>query len=104
MSISPKAHGAWMGSGSGALIGSVIIGLIQSYITHKAVPLALQTLIMGLTSSITAYVGAYILPLVNNVITPTPAPDPPTPGPVVSPTPAAPLPAPERPVNDWGQS
>lgn len=60
--VSPKAHGAWLGAGSGASVAAVIVGLIQDYWTHAALPAAAVQGIYIVVSAIAAFAGAYILP------------------------------------------
>jgi hypothetical protein len=60
---SPKEHGAWLGTGAGVAVGSVVVGLIQSYVTHKALPLADITLIDGVCGAVVSYLAARLLPV-----------------------------------------
>lgn len=53
-------HGAWLGAGAGATIGAFIVAIIQTYLTHKALPAFLITGIDGLCSAAVAAVGAWL--------------------------------------------
>ena len=61
--LSPKFHGAWLGAVGGVNIGGLVVGLIESYITHKALPLPLIDLITTVTGAVVAAVGSYVAPL-----------------------------------------
>lgn len=65
--ISPKAHGAWLGAGSGAAAGNEIIALIQTY-AHTTLPPATVTLIYTLMPALAAFVGAWLAPLLPSTI------------------------------------
>jgi hypothetical protein len=61
-SISPKAHGAWLGAGTAAAIANVIDGLIQSYWTHAPLPAADTQLTYTLVGIALAGFGAWVMP------------------------------------------
>ena len=61
---SPKFHGAWIGSLGGINVGAIVVGLIQTYVTHKAIPLPLATLIESVVTPLFAALGAYLAPLI----------------------------------------
>lgn len=77
-SLSPKFHGAYLGAGTAAAISNVIIGLIQSYVTHTPLPAADVQLTYTLVGVILAGFGAWIMPSGKPapVVSPTPAPPP----------------------------
>ncbi len=60
--VSPKAHGAWLGAGSGSYVANTAIGLLQSYVTHAPLSPALVTLIYGAASVLLAFAAAWVLP------------------------------------------
>ena len=60
--ISPKAHGAWLGAGTGQAIAGVVVGLIQTYVTHATLATPAVQSIYIVISSLLALTGAYILP------------------------------------------
>lgn len=62
--ISPKAHGAWLGAGTGSYIASQVIALLQQYVTHTPIPTAAQGLIYGVLPTLLAFAVAYILPAI----------------------------------------
>jgi hypothetical protein len=62
--ISPKAHGAYLGAGTGSLIANDLIQLIQQYITHAALAPSLVTLIYTVVPALLAFVGAYVTPAI----------------------------------------
>lgn len=66
---SPKFHGAWIGSLGGLNIGAIIVGLIQTYVTHKALPLPLATLIESVVTPLFSAIGAYLAPLIGGKTT-----------------------------------
>lgn len=65
--ISPKAHGAWMGAGSGIGAANVIIGLIEAYGTHHALPIAAVSGIDFVVTPLAAFLGAWLQPLMSRV-------------------------------------
>jgi hypothetical protein len=65
--FSPKFHGAWLGAVSGINLGSIIVGLIESYLTHKALPVPLIDLIDTVTGGLVAAFGAWLAPLLPGV-------------------------------------
>lgn len=60
--ISPKAHGAWLGAGSGSAVAGIIVGLIQDYWTHAPLPAPAIQGIYVLVAAAVAFAGAYLLP------------------------------------------
>jgi hypothetical protein len=62
--ISPKAHGAWLGSGSGAALANEVINLIQTYVTHAPLPQPTVALIYTLVPALMAFIGAYVVPAI----------------------------------------
>ncbi len=60
--VSPKAHGAWLGASSGAGAGTVAVGLIEQYVTHKALPAADVAAVYWVTSAVLAFAGAWLAP------------------------------------------
>lgn len=66
--ISPKAHGAWLGAGSGAALTAEIISLIQTYWTHKPLEPALVSLMYTVVPAAVAFLGAYLAPLIPSSI------------------------------------
>lgn len=66
--ISPKAHGAWLGAGSGAALTAEIIGLIQTYWTHKPLEPALVSLMYTVIPALVAFLGAWLAPLIPSSI------------------------------------
>lgn len=62
--ISPKAHGAWLGAGTGVAIANVVTGLIEAYGTHAALPAAAVAAISLVCSPLVAFLGAWLAPLI----------------------------------------
>lgn len=62
--ISPKAHGAWLGAGTGAAIADEIISLVQTYGTHAPLPASTSALIFTVVPAVVAFLGAWLAPLV----------------------------------------
>jgi hypothetical protein len=60
--IEPKTHAAWLGAGGGAAFGSIVVGLIQAWITHKPLAAADISLIDTLCAAILALVSSYLAP------------------------------------------
>jgi len=60
--ISPKAHGAWLGSGSGAAVTNVVIGLLQQYVTHAPLASSLVTALYVVVPGLLAFTGAWLAP------------------------------------------
>ncbi len=60
--VSPKAHGAWLGASSGAGAGTVAVGLIEQYVTHKALPAADVAAVYWVMSAVLAFAGAWLAP------------------------------------------
>jgi hypothetical protein len=60
--VSPKAHGAWLGAGTGAAVANEVIQLIQTY-GHTVLPAATTSLIYTVVPAIVAFVGAWLAPL-----------------------------------------
>jgi hypothetical protein len=92
--ISPKAHGAWLGAGSGVAIANVAIGLIESYITHKPLPVAAVAGINLAVTPLIAFIGSWLAPLLAGLTAKqaaavTPAAVTPAVAPVVAPVAAA---------------
>jgi len=59
--IAPKAHGAWLGAGSGIGLAQAAVGIIQAIEHH---PLA-QGYVVGiymLAGPLVAFIGAYLAP------------------------------------------
>lgn len=72
--IEPKTHAAWLGAGGGAAFGSIVVGLIQSWITHKALAPADVSLIDTICAAILALVSSYLAPHASRPGTPAPLP------------------------------
>lgn len=66
--ISPKAHGAWLGAGSGAALTAEIISLVEAYWTHKPLDPALVSLLYTIVPAVVAFLGAYLAPLIPSSI------------------------------------
>lgn len=62
--ISPKAHGAWLGAGSGIAVANIIVGLIQTYWIHKALPGAAVQAIDAVCTAGVAFIGSWLAPLI----------------------------------------
>lgn len=62
--LSPKFHGAWLGAGTGVAIANVIIGLIETYGTHKPLPQVDVTAINLVVAPLLSAAGAWLAPLV----------------------------------------
>jgi hypothetical protein len=60
--VSPKAQGAWLGAGAGSAISNIIIGIIQTDITHHALSASLVSLIYLVIPPLVAYLAAHALP------------------------------------------
>ena len=62
--VSPKAHGAWLGAGTGALLGQLVAGLLSHYLNHdKSLPTVDVTAITSVCTAVVAFVGAWLAPL-----------------------------------------
>jgi hypothetical protein len=60
--ISPKAHGAWIGAGTGQAITVAVVGLIEAYGTRGPLPMATVYAIGLVITAALAFFGAYIAP------------------------------------------
>jgi len=60
--VAPKTQAAGLGGLSGASVGAAVIGLIEQYGTHAALPSAAQTAIYLVASALVAFAAAYTAP------------------------------------------
>jgi|HubBroStandDraft_2_1064218.scaffolds.fasta_scaffold402370_1 hypothetical protein len=60
--ISAKTHGAWLGAGTGSAVAAIVVGLIETYVTHRTVPAADVSLIYTACTALVAFLGSYIAP------------------------------------------
>lgn len=60
--VTAKAHGAWLGAGAGSAIAAELVGLIQTYLTHSALPAPDVQLIYTIVPALVAFIGAYLAP------------------------------------------
>jgi hypothetical protein len=65
--ISPKAHGAWLGAGTGAAITQEIINLVQTY-GHTTLPPALTGMLFTVVPALVAGLGAWLAPLLPSAL------------------------------------
>lgn len=61
--VSPKAHGAWMGSAAGASIAGTIVSLLQDYVSHGPLSSSLVSVIYMAVPAVTAFLGSYVAPV-----------------------------------------
>ena len=59
--VAPKAHGAWLGAGSGAALAQAVIGVIQA-ITHTTLAPGFTAAIFALSTPLLAFIGSYLAP------------------------------------------
>lgn len=87
MAIQLKAHGAWLGGGTGAGLAGLIVGLLQQHLVHHPLaPIDVEAIYSGV-GVLGAFGGAWLLPAplaaVLGALGATPAPAPaPAPAPV----------------------
>jgi hypothetical protein len=60
--ISAKTHGAWLGAGTGSAVAAGVVGLIQTYVTHRTLPAADVSLIYTACTALVAFAGSYVAP------------------------------------------
>lgn len=62
MAIQLKAHGAWLGGGTGAGLAGLVVGLLQQHLTHHPLaPIDVEA-IYSAVGVLGAFGGAYLLP------------------------------------------
>lgn len=60
--VSPKTHAAGLGAGFGSALAAIIVGLIQSYGTHKALPQADVSAVYLVCGPGLAWLASYFAP------------------------------------------
>jgi hypothetical protein len=60
--VAPKTQAAGYGAGTGALISALVVSLVQTYWTHKALPAATVQAIYAIVPIVLAFTAAYFAP------------------------------------------
>lgn len=60
--VEPKTHAAWIGAGGGAALGGIVVGLIQVWVTHRALSAASVSLVDTICAAVAALVSSYLAP------------------------------------------
>lgn len=72
--IQLKAHGAWLGGGTGVGVASLIVGLLQQHVTHHPLAQVDVQAVYSLVAVAGSFLGAYVLPTLQRVVPPAQAP------------------------------